>query len=210
MRSSYILPILSFVSFCFASPVFTNAAVAKCRDLKHNYNGIDFTCWNTLKMNDWMINWNATAWACNTNEPWGTCFMRLTEQIDHVDCLVVSLITCSRSVVDAIVKGSAEIYYDAYSIWCKLFYRIRAETHRFYWFAGVALQTIITTLYSKNTKNSSILPVLDAVIPSLLITYSSVVNKYGPALTSILTNFQVGDQRPFLALAKNESLLLKS
>ncbi len=42
--------------------------------------------------------------------------MRLTEQIDHVDCLVVSLITCSRSVVDAIVKGSAEIYYDAYSI----------------------------------------------------------------------------------------------
>ncbi len=133
MRSSYILPILSSVSFCFASPVPTDAAVAKCRDLKHNYNGIDPTCWNTLKMDDWMINWNATAWACNTNEPWGTCFMRLTEQTDHVDCLVVvSLITCPRPVVGAIVEGPAEIYYGAYSIWCKLFYRIRPETHRFY------------------------------------------------------------------------------
>ncbi len=53
------------------------------------------------------------------------------------------------------------------------------------------------------------LPVLDAVIPSLPITYPSVANKYGPALASILTDFQVGDQRPFLALAKDGGLLLK-
>ena len=48
--------------------------------------------------------------------------MRLTEQADHADCLVVSPNTCPQPMVGAIVEGPAEIYYGAYSVWCKLFY----------------------------------------------------------------------------------------
>lgn len=92
----------------------------------------DPSCWDTLKMTDWMTNWNTsttictatqsvlTPCQCRIDEPWATCFMRLTYERNRTASYVCTNLTepesCTEPVPGIIVDGPAEIYYGAYSV----------------------------------------------------------------------------------------------
>lgn len=116
-----------FLSSCNAAPAVpaapTEAAAAvaaevECRDIKPSTPGPDPTCWNTLKMDDWVREWNVGPQACAQYEPWGNCFMRLSNNgASGIDCLTIySTKGCYRPVVSDLV-GPAEVWYGAWSIW---------------------------------------------------------------------------------------------
>ena len=127
-------------------------AVALCRDLTSSTTNDgttttltqfpDPSCWDTLNMTDWLTNWNATTVVCTAaqqqqlqqnarsatpcqcrfEEPWATCFMRLTyagNKTAHYDgCadLTKKSKNCTMPLPENIVAGPAEIFYGAYSV----------------------------------------------------------------------------------------------
>ena len=93
----------------------------------------DPLCWDTLKMDDWMTNWNATTTVCNAttataksscqcqfDEPWATCFMRLTFHGNKTASYGCSNLmrsdNCTQPLPGNVVQGPAEIFYGAYSV----------------------------------------------------------------------------------------------
>ncbi|KAL8692873.1 MAG: hypothetical protein Q9224_003873 [Gallowayella concinna] len=70
-------------------------------------------------MGDWIKKWVAGPQECAQYEPWGNCFMRLTNNgVGGIDCLTTySVEGCYPPKVGEIVKGPAEIWYGAWSIW---------------------------------------------------------------------------------------------
>ena len=80
----------------------------------------DPSCWDTLGMTDWMTNWNASTTVCQADEPWGTCFMRLTYEGNRTASYDCDDLTrpknCTQPVSTNVVKGPAEIFYGAYSV----------------------------------------------------------------------------------------------
>lgn len=92
----------------------------------------DWTCWDTLKMTDWMSDWNAsttvcaatqsvlTPCQCRIDEPWATCFMRLTYERNRTASYACTDLTkpedCTQPVPQNVVPGPAEIFYGAYSV----------------------------------------------------------------------------------------------
>lgn len=98
----------------------TAAVELKCRDITSSTPGPDPTCWNTLKIDEWLQRWIIGPQACAQYEPWGNCFMRLTNNgVGGIDCLnIYDTKGCYPPAVGNIVPG-AEIWYTAWSIWCK-------------------------------------------------------------------------------------------
>ena len=92
----------------------------------------DPSCWDTLEMEDWMTNWNTsttictatqsvlTPCQCRIDEPWATCFMRLTYEGSRTASYACTDLTksenCTPPVPGIIVPGPAEIFYGAYSV----------------------------------------------------------------------------------------------
>ena len=92
----------------------------------------DSSCWDTLDMTDWMTDWNTsttictvpqsvlTPCQCRIDEPWATCFMRLTYQRNRTASYVCTDLTkpedCTAPVPGIVVPGPAEIFYGAYSV----------------------------------------------------------------------------------------------
>ncbi|KAL9603243.1 MAG: hypothetical protein Q9219_001264 [cf. Caloplaca sp. 3 TL-2023] len=71
------------------------AAEARCRNITSLTSGPDPTCWNTLRMDNWMRKWKDSPQACAQYEPWGNCFMRLANKgaagIDFINHFLVKL-----------------------------------------------------------------------------------------------------------------------
>ena len=115
-----------FVSPCVAAPAIINSVTtaaleANCRNITRSIAGPDPACWHALKMDDWLRQWIIGPQACAQYEPWGNCFMRLTNKgVSGIDCMSTdSTEGCYRPVEGDIVQGPAEIWYGAWSIWCK-------------------------------------------------------------------------------------------
>ena len=66
-----------------------------------------------------MRKWIVGPQACAQYEPWGNCFMRLTNNgAAGIDCLnIYEMEGCWAPVAGEIVPG-AEVWYWAWSIWC--------------------------------------------------------------------------------------------
>ena len=115
-----------FISPCIAAPAVTKSVAAAaleagCRNIMPSLAGPDPACWRALNMDDWLRQWIIGPQACAQYEPWGNCFMRLTNNgVDGIDCMsTYSTEGCYPPVVGDIVQGPAEIWYGAWSIWCK-------------------------------------------------------------------------------------------
>ncbi|KAL8800662.1 MAG: hypothetical protein Q9182_005032 [Xanthomendoza sp. 2 TL-2023] len=68
-------------------------------------------------MEDWMKKWVAGPQECAQYEPWGNCFMRLTNNgANGIDCLTTysGEEGCYAPKIGEIVKGPAEIWYGAW------------------------------------------------------------------------------------------------
>ena len=90
------------------------------------------SCWDTLDMTSWMSNWNTsttictatqsvlTPCQCRIDEPWATCFMRLTYERNRTASYVCTDLTaqqdCTKPVPSIVVPGPVEIFYGAYSV----------------------------------------------------------------------------------------------
>ena len=104
-----------------------NAGEAECRNISPTTAGPDPACWNILGMDRWVTEWNTSPQACAQYEPWGNCFMRLTNNgAPVIDCLKIrSVDACPLPVVGNITQGPAEIWYGAWSIYCKPFFLLQ-------------------------------------------------------------------------------------
>ena len=92
----------------------------------------DSSCWDALDMTDWMKRWNATTVVCTAaqslhtpcqcriDEPWATCFMRLTYARNKTANYVCTDLTkpedCTKPTPRNVVPGPVEIFYGAYSV----------------------------------------------------------------------------------------------
>ena len=116
-------------------------AVAACRNLSSTTDDgttttisqfPDPSCWDTLGMTDWMTYWNTsttictatqsalTPCQCQINEPWATCFIRLTYPGIRSACYACTDLAkpegCTEPVPGIVVPGPVEIFYGAYSV----------------------------------------------------------------------------------------------
>lgn len=117
-------------------------AVAACEDLTSSTSNDgttitissfpDSSCWDTLDMTDWMKRWNATTVVCKAtqslltpcqcqvDEPWATCFMRLTYARNNTakyNCTdLAKPEDCTMPTPSNVVPGPVEIFYGAYSV----------------------------------------------------------------------------------------------
>lgn len=116
-------------------------AIAACRNLTSSVSNDGTTafsqfpnpsCWDTLDMTEWMTYWNTsttictatprvhTPCQCRIDEPWATCFMRLTYERNRMAGYVCTDLTkpkgCTVPVPAIVVPGPAEIFYGAYSV----------------------------------------------------------------------------------------------
>ena len=111
-------------------------AIAACQNLTSSTTGDGTTtntllfpnpsCWNSLGMTDWMSNWNTTTTICTAtqsvltpcqcriDEPWATCFMRLTYEKNRTANYVCTNLTkpedCTAPVPGIVVQGPVEIF----------------------------------------------------------------------------------------------------
>lgn len=90
------------------------------------------SCWDTLDMTDWMTKWNTsttictatqsvlTPCQCRIDEPWATCFMRLTYEKNRTDSYICTNLSkpedCTEPVPGNVVSGPVEIFYGAFSV----------------------------------------------------------------------------------------------
>ncbi len=111
----------------------TQAAIKACRKFNSTTSPPDPACWEILRVDIWMSNWNVSTTRCSATqdllqpcqcmfeEAWATCFMRLTfeenRSADYYCTDVTMPKNCTEPLPGHIVQGPAEIYYGAYSIW---------------------------------------------------------------------------------------------
>lgn len=118
-------------SMCIAAPApakndisVTGHVAGECRDITPSAPGPDPTCWNTLKMDEWIQSWMEspeTRNACDTRwEPWGNCLMRLAKNgAKGIDCLnIYETDGCPLPVFGQVVREPVELWYATWSIWC--------------------------------------------------------------------------------------------
>ena len=116
-------------------------AIAACQNLTSTVSNDGTTtssqfpnpsCWDTLGMTDWMTDWNTsttictatpkvlTQCQCRIDEPWATCFMRLTYERNTTAGYVCTDLAkptgCTVPVPANVGPGPAEIFYGAYSV----------------------------------------------------------------------------------------------
>lgn len=175
----------------------------------------DPSCWVTLGMTDWMKNWNTsttictatqsvlTPCQCRIDEPWATCFMRLTYERNRTASYVCTNLTkpeeCTEPVPGLMVPGPAEIFYGAYSIWSLFSYLITWHTSLT---SPSALPAITTQLSKTKTSALSANNLLVALVQDYAVDTSR-----GQAFISVMTNGQLlskndGRTRPTLSNAQ--------
>ena len=132
MRSPIALTPLSLLfSLTIASPLTQHHARAQptvnCTNLSANF---DSSCWTTLGISDYLLNWNKTRPTCAGNsdntdnccqsdEPWSTCFLRFAYGQPGQDCTQLDAQRCVWDTSFATGLGSEvapKVHYAARSI----------------------------------------------------------------------------------------------
>ena len=112
----YYVPGQPTTSTTSTSPSITSQPnVTDCKDIS---TGVSLYCWDALDMTDWMFSWNRTT-VCELDEPWSTCFMRLSSGIADQDCSTIGSQSCKEPAI-ATPSGAiteAHVFYGAYNIW---------------------------------------------------------------------------------------------
>ncbi|KAL8711169.1 MAG: hypothetical protein Q9220_004314 [cf. Caloplaca sp. 1 TL-2023] len=77
-----------------ASPLNPRATAVNCNDPK---TGVAPNCWNTLKVSDYMTNWQKANFPthCKEGESWSVCFDRLATSNLKQDCTVLNSSNCA-------------------------------------------------------------------------------------------------------------------
>ena len=124
--------LLAYLSSSATAFPLEDRAAAQRLDCVNVQQGIAPFCWEKLGMRAYITEFNKTAIAgpgsqmfkaCQTNEPWSTCFMRDTYDTPGRDCSKVNATNCPTPKVSESSKPSkllpAQSYYGLYTIWCK-------------------------------------------------------------------------------------------
>ena len=93
-------------------PAAATTPSINCSDVSTN---IDSSCWDTLDMFEWMLNWNSTT-TCESGEAWSTCFLRLAYQVSGNDCTKIGSLDCPEPEPGQ-VPYEAHAFYGVYNIW---------------------------------------------------------------------------------------------
>ena len=110
----------------------------------------DSSCYGTLGISAWLLNWNQTTQRCspaqngsdccgpngNPNEPWSTCFLRLSLANADYDCSQISIGSCLLEGVQPAkgVNDTAQTRYVVRNLFCKcLSLESYAVTRRHHW-----------------------------------------------------------------------------
>lgn len=112
-----LIPLLSLCNAALA-PGNSSFEISLCQDILNN--GINATCYDVLKVDDWVKKWNLTTKTCQPNELWANCFMREVgvPPVDGLGCAQVGP-SCNEPTVELIAKATPEEIYTAVSIYCK-------------------------------------------------------------------------------------------
>lgn len=172
-------------------------AVAACRNLTLSSTTDDGTtttisqfpdpsCWDTLGMTDWMTYWNTsttictatqsalTPCQCQINEPWATCFMRLTYQGNSTASYACTDLAkpegCTEPVPGNVVPGPVEIFYGAYSVSQHKF-GSRNETR-----ADSEVDLVYVDRATLVTQTTSLTNISPALFRYLAVWYASLAN----------------------------------
>ena len=108
--SQHVAPIVP------ATATAANSSSPNCTDLSATTGVLNWTCWDTLGMNQYMFNWNYTAEACKSGELWSTCFLRVAYGSDGYDCSRLGSLNCTAPRLGGPVKD-AQIFYGAQNIY---------------------------------------------------------------------------------------------
>ena len=87
-----------------------------CTDVS---NSTSPSCWEQLKMFEWILNWNKTTTACEIDEIWSNCFLRLAYQKEGLDCSTLGSLDCPAPQVGQ-RPHTAQVFYGAYNIYGKV------------------------------------------------------------------------------------------
>ena len=87
--------------------------LATCADVSSQ---IYPSCWDTLGMDDWIVNWNKVTTTCNKGEMWSSCFMRLAFGETGHDCSTLGSLNCTAPELGQ-TPTEAHAFYGAYNIY---------------------------------------------------------------------------------------------
>jgi len=173
----YLCTVACFLLYCLTHIVIANtttrdratrAAITACRTFHSTTSQPDLECWERLRVDIWMSNWNVNTTRCGATqdlvepcqcmfeEAWATCFMRLTfegnRSADYYCTDVTMPENCTEPLPGHVVQGPAEIYYGAYAIWNLVQYLGNWNTALT---AASAIPAIETTLKNPNSAASA-------------------------------------------------------
>lgn len=134
MRSIFLISALGVISTSLATPtpqtppstrpvcstlpaVQSDGTVAKA----------DPSCWDALHMGEILKHWASNPPAeCDPAEPWATCFQKLTQKTDDIDCtagpqrkdprFLRLTSSCPAPIPGKILEGTPDIFYGAQAI----------------------------------------------------------------------------------------------
>ncbi|KAI4242465.1 MAG: hypothetical protein L6R40_004019 [Gallowayella cf. fulva] len=72
---------------------------------------LDSSCWESLKVPDYLKSWRETYKGCNNSESWSTCFLRYSTGVAGVNCDTIDATSCNSAdrtpTLDPAVQGQA-------------------------------------------------------------------------------------------------------
>lgn len=124
--STCLLVVLYFLSNVLGSylPHSISERAIPSRNCSNVSDGLHPTCWDVLKMDAYLLEWNVTTRTCHKDELWPNCFMReagvLTTEnesaSEDLGCAQVGPNTCPAPSQEQLAAMSPQVAYGAYSI----------------------------------------------------------------------------------------------
>ena len=124
MHSIFFLLLTSLLSLSNAfpnlfnpSPLHKRSNLTDCQDVLDN--GLNASCYDTLKVDAYVKSWNITTKTCLKNELWANCYMREVgvPAEEGLGCAQVGPNSCNEPTADLVATASPEEIYTAFNIW---------------------------------------------------------------------------------------------
>ncbi|KAM0794009.1 hypothetical protein BDR22DRAFT_49925 [Usnea florida] len=171
-----------------ATTAHNTSATPNCTDLSGTTGATYPSCWNSLGMFEWMMNWNSSTTTCKPQEIWSSCFLRLAYGSAGYDCSTLGSLNCTAPRFGGPVTDP-HIFYGAYNIYAINTYFLTWETALYALKSQPAIAQIAQLLGANGA------PGLPRLTTSSLL--SALLPKYGldPAVDSALADIlPVGPQ----------------
>ena len=92
------------------------SSTPNCTDLGGITGATYPSCWNSLGMFEWMMEWNSSTTTCKPQEIWSSCFLRLAYGSAGYDCSTLGSLNCTAPRLGGPVTDP-RIFYGAYNIY---------------------------------------------------------------------------------------------